>query len=474
MKILIVNGFGTSVRSFGYFSEFETTIKDGFILCSENYSSLKFITKDKRDLCDFIYHPELGFDNHQAISNFDSLSLIFIGIEADIRPWEAKCKQVLALLSLIRKTNKPCFLEGMGAACFAYTLATEPIWQNDRESTIINRSGSPLKYIEEVNVDSFSAYKNKQWVLDNITGDIYEACLGEKKLRSIVNSGMKLNKKLHKMVNARNLTLNNLYDENPDSEKILKCKITYEGKLHWLAKRLSRYEFSVLYKNNWDLYEDLQIGQENKLEIIGKAGKIPLIVAKKNVSGVLFYVLKDYPETVQILFSFIEKFVKKESQFLQVQNVLFQKPALMNPKFFLGHNPIKLNKNQYLDSRARPVFPKQIPFLEKSHNILRILRDRINFYTEDPIKDRNDKTLETETEKEKKKIKIIAKRYNSVSRLESRNFRPSTHSLTKDGKSEKWVQFVKIPKNRSFTIEKVQSPPKHSYHIKLNATFSHS
>lgn len=182
MKILIVNGFRNTLKSFAFFKEFENAIKDvsvtkGLMLCVDDYKNLNFIKKDIEDLNDYLYYPELGFENFESVCNFEALDLIFIAIEAHIRPWETKSKQALALISMIKKTNKPCFMQGMGPAFLAYILATEPIWNLNRESNIVNRSGSPLKNTEQVIVDSFTGYKNKDWLIDNITGDIYETNL---------------------------------------------------------------------------------------------------------------------------------------------------------------------------------------------------------------------------------------------------------------------------------------------------------
>lgn len=199
--------------------------------------------------------------------------------------------------------------------------------------------------------------------------------------------------------------------------------------------------------------------------ILGKNDKIPLIISYRNILGVSFYTSKEYPESIHFIFSFTENSLNLSLAKKQVQNILFKRPYMMDK---LG--PPKNTIFKSLDSRARPRFPKEISFVERSQNLLKILRERINFYIDDTVPDDRDINVNYIRTK-KPKIKVVNKRYLSVSQSEC-NLKPIVQTVAKDGKQKRWLQYTRDTKNRSFT--RIRSlHPINKTKRKLNLTFSH-
>lgn len=56
---------------------------------------MEYLIRDKDNVEDFLYEIESSYLKKEAASNFDSLDIIFITGDSNVRPWSRSMKKVI-------------------------------------------------------------------------------------------------------------------------------------------------------------------------------------------------------------------------------------------------------------------------------------------------------------------------------------------------------------------------------------------
>lgn len=283
------------------------------------------------ELKEFLCHPHVSTYTPEAIEKFNSISMIFIAGEPNIKAWEPKSSQLLVLLSLMIKTNKPSFIVGFGMGCFVYTLSTEAVWGKRREVGVLNKSGNPLKYAETMEIDDTTKVKDRDWVIDSTTGDIYVYSGLNKSFSNVSNSGLHLRKNLRTRVSLKTINLIQFSDRLYPKESIL-CTVVDKYKSHWLFDRFRDYEFGVTRRNKWDIHRIEPNVPATHFHVLANSNSAPLIIEHRNIICIQFQIEKSNLTTIKLVYTFIEHYLNPKRTSITLNTNTFKKYSQSLPK----------------------------------------------------------------------------------------------------------------------------------------------
>jgi len=173
MKILIIEPTGKDYDpNKNPISKFEMLIKTELLkLKSLMDTETEFITRDVTDLEDMLYEQSSCHLKKESALYFDTLDMIFINGDPRIAPWGRRVEQLLILLRMCIKTNKPVFATGLGFFCLVMLCATDI---EKGSFNIVNGHGYGSK-LDEIGkeIKLKKVIEEHDIFLDNMTGDFY-------------------------------------------------------------------------------------------------------------------------------------------------------------------------------------------------------------------------------------------------------------------------------------------------------------
>lgn len=209
MRVLIINGFESSKKGAEHFNDFNRTIQS--CLRESNHSKHRhrgvgtdkgklkdhdgssvvfdFVYKKYNELSEYLVdfgHEMLDDACEKRAIHFDNIDLIILSGDMHCLPWESKYVQVVTLIKMANKAEKPMLCCGGAGFTTVYatcTAGTKYHVLNGPGGDTIDRLASFSRYGSDTG-EYPSAF------LDNSTGDMYTYDTYRKRWKPVCNVGM--------------------------------------------------------------------------------------------------------------------------------------------------------------------------------------------------------------------------------------------------------------------------------------------
>lgn len=290
MEILIVNCNTNNDKNL------INSYKQNIIKICKKYSidnNLKVFNRNFNDIDDFIFEEDSKYTNESAIYRFDSIEFVFI-IGSNILPWIYALDKLRILIKMCLKTNKCLFCTADASLILCYLCHI-----GDKKYKVINGKGNSYNDIYKYKC------KNNEVFFDNQYGKFYSYNDDKNEWNfstfcGIISKHSMLGKKhIYDPKYPIHLSLSHpIYSSTWECQ----CSIRPEQISHWLINKVRHKEFTVPIHSHWYMVNNTPIYHMN---IICENNKHPILFECGNLIGAQFEIDQKYPETINILESFI-------------------------------------------------------------------------------------------------------------------------------------------------------------------------
>ncbi|KAL4441119.1 hypothetical protein ABPG74_002069 [Tetrahymena malaccensis] len=329
MRILIVNGYQKTREGFQKFSDFQYNI----VKIMQEQKELvdtetEYLIRDKDNVEDFLYEIESSYLKKEAASNFDSLDIIFITGDANVRPWSRSMKKILTLIRMSMKANKYLFASSFAMQAVVFLCASNL----ESNIEVINGQGNGGKLSDMHNLPiRLQDVKHYHYFLENTTGDLYGFNYESNEWVPKGNCGLHFRRSAQEFqsigkyilkapiykATSQNVQIILPIKSNKNEEVCSIKKVYYH---HWLFQGMDT-EFLVELKNSWDIHSFSFTNPEKTFQILAECERGPLVIQCLNIICTLFTVNSKYPNTLLPIQNFILntlKYIKSDNKKNQV------------------------------------------------------------------------------------------------------------------------------------------------------------
>lgn len=204
MRVLVVNGYSSSVQGQAAFASYLSSVRKAFhSKAAQSPSTLQIETADEHTIEEYLYESSSPYHAAEAQKKFDHLDFVFIDGDSNLLPWYKKARKFLILVRMCKRTKKLLFCSGFGALMIVFLCSAK----YHIERVVNGRGkGSPL---EGIKTGDFTLHRGEV-LLDNGTGDLYVFEAHRSCIVPIANVGFHLRK---------------VAEENPSYKRMLKSYI---------------------------------------------------------------------------------------------------------------------------------------------------------------------------------------------------------------------------------------------------------
>lgn len=314
-RILIVDCFTIEPRGKSFDNFFQSVSQ---ALEKGNVYNPTLIKREWNDLTDYVVdweHDRLHERCKACSKLFDTLDIIFIGGDVGFLPWDLSNCQVISLINMANKTNKPFFCGGSSALCAIFANST----QGRRYYVINGPEGGQVKELPNFPRYSLGLGVLGSGYLDNETGDLYSYDSKSKLWVPSCNVGLHL--RSQKSIPFNGAPTNRT--ENLSSNVFSKIKLekaTFRNQMQshpYIQLCLQNNPSALMYSPccNWLLNDDGGLPCNTGLQVIADGMYGPVLLCQTNACIFVGEICDNVSKTVAdlVLLGFVKDCVNKLS-----------------------------------------------------------------------------------------------------------------------------------------------------------------